>query len=156
VLFLAERVTLLDVRGLISWHIAIGALLLPPALLKTATTGWRIARYYLGDADYRAAGPPPTLLRLLGPLVVASTPGVLGTGVALVLLGEATSRRTLLTAFGQRVDALTLHQATFAVWAVATGLHTLSRLVPALRAALLPPPGTSGRPVVGAAPRSHP
>ncbi len=140
VLFLAELVTLLDVHGLISWHIAIGALLVPPALLKTATTGWRIVRYYLGDADYRAAGPPPTLLRLLGPLVVASTLGVLGTGVALVLLGEQTSRQTLVTVLGQRVDAVTLHQATFAVWAVATGLHTLSRLVPAVRTALLRPP----------------
>ena len=33
VLSLAELVTLLDVRGLISWHIVIGTLLLPPALL---------------------------------------------------------------------------------------------------------------------------
>ena len=133
VLFLAELVTLLDVRGLISWHIAIGALLIPPALLKTATTGWRMVRYYLGERDYRAAGPPPTLLRLLGPLVVLSTLAVLGTGLALVFLGEQTSRQTLVSVLGQRVDALTLHQGSFAVWAVATGLHTLSRLLPAVR-----------------------
>ena len=38
-LFLAELVTLLDVRGLLSWHVAIGVLLVPPALLKTASTG---------------------------------------------------------------------------------------------------------------------
>jgi len=37
--FLAELVTLLDVAGLISWHIIIGVLLVPPALAKTATTG---------------------------------------------------------------------------------------------------------------------
>ena len=55
-LFLAELVTLLDVHGLISWHIALGALLIPPALLKTATTGWRIVRYYVGDRDYRRRG----------------------------------------------------------------------------------------------------
>ena len=92
VLFLAELVTLLDVRGLISWHVALGALLVPPALLKTATTGWRIARYYAGSAAYRTAGPPPLALRLLGPLVVLSTLAVLGSGVALVLVGETSSR----------------------------------------------------------------
>ena len=88
VLFLAELVTLLDVRGLISWHLALGVALGPPALLKTTTTGWRIVRYYTGDRPYRQAGPPPVALRLLGPLVVGATLALLGTGLALVLLGE--------------------------------------------------------------------
>lgn len=136
VLFLAELVTLLDVRGLISWHVAIGAVLIPPALLKTATTGWRIVRYYTGADDYRAAGPPPTPLRVLGPIVVISTLAVLGTGVALVLLGEQSSRQPIVTVVGQRVDAITLHQASFAGWAVATGLHTLGRAYPAVQIAL--------------------
>ena len=48
VLFLAELVTLLDVSGLISWHLALGVALGPPALLKTTTTGWRVVRYYTG------------------------------------------------------------------------------------------------------------
>jgi hypothetical protein len=56
---------------------------------------------------------------------------LLGTGVALVLLGEATARRALFTVLGQRVDALTLHQAAFAMWAAVTGLHVLGRLLPA-------------------------
>jgi hypothetical protein len=136
-LFLAELVTLLDVRGLISWHVAVGALLVPPALLKTVTTGWRIVQYYGGAAPYREAGPPPMLLRLLGPLVVLSTLGVLGTGVAVVLAGPDRSRRTLLSLLGLRVDAITLHQGAFAVWAVATGLHTLGRFVPALQATVV-------------------
>jgi hypothetical protein len=131
VLFLAEIVTLLDVHGLISWHVVIGVLLVPPALLKTATTGWRIVRYYTGNPAYREAGPPPTFLRILGPLVILSTLAVLGTGLALIALGPQESRQTLLTVAGQRVGALTLHQASFVVWAVATGLHTLARLVPA-------------------------
>src|SRR3954452_15080190 len=66
VLFLAELVTLLDVRGLISWHVALGVLLIPPALLKTASPGWRILRYYPGSRPSREAGPPPLLLRVLG------------------------------------------------------------------------------------------
>jgi hypothetical protein len=150
VLFLAELVTLLDVSGLISWHLALGVALVPPALLKTATTGWRIARYYRGDRAYRRAGPPPVVLRLLGPLVVGATLALLGTGVALVLLGETTSRRTLLTFLGQRIDTITLHQAAFAVWAVVTGLHVLARVLPAwqlTRATSSPVPGPRRRAV---------
>src|ERR1700750_2681579 len=73
VLSVGELLTLFDVRGLISWHVAIGALLIPPALMKTASTGWRLSRYYAGHPAYRESGPPPLLLRLLGPLVVLST-----------------------------------------------------------------------------------
>ncbi len=62
IVFVAGLVTLLDVTELISWHIAIGVLLIPPALVKTATTGWRILRYYTGNGTYRQAGPPPLLL----------------------------------------------------------------------------------------------
>ena len=35
----AELLTLFDVRGLITWHVAMGALLVPPALVKTGSTG---------------------------------------------------------------------------------------------------------------------
>src|ERR1700730_3560478 len=69
VLFIAELVTLLDVRGLVSWHVVIGVLLVPPALLKTASTGCGILRYYAGNRPFREAGPPPLLLRVLGPVV---------------------------------------------------------------------------------------
>lgn len=131
-LFLAELVTLLDVSGLIGWHIAIGVLLVPPALLKTASTGWRIVRYYGGSRDYRESGPPPMLLRLLGPLVVLSTLGLLGSGLALIALGPEASRHMLVRALGRQIDAVTLHQAFFACWAVATGLHVLARLGPAV------------------------
>jgi hypothetical protein len=132
VLSVAELLTLFDVRGLVSWHVAIGALLIPPALMKTATTAWRMARYYLGDASYRTAGPPPMALRLLGPLVVLSTSGLLGSGVLLVLLGNDAGQRSLLSLVGFEVSWVTLHQGFFVVWVGATGLHLLGRLVPAL------------------------
>lgn len=133
VLSVAELLTLFDVRGLISWHVAVGALLVPPALLKTGSTGWRVVRYYRGNPAYQQAGPPPTLLRLLGPLVVASTLSLLGTGVLLILLGEQSSRTDLFSIVGFHVDWISLHQASFIVWAVATGLHLLARIVTALR-----------------------
>jgi hypothetical protein len=128
VLFLAELVTLLDVRGLISWHVALGVLLIPPALLKTASTGWRILRYYTGSRPYREAGPPPLFLRILGPLVVAATLALLGTGIVLIALGTERSRSSGL--FG--VGWVELHQAMFVVFAIVAGLHVLARLVPAL------------------------
>lgn len=132
VLIAAELITLLDVRGLLDWHVGIGVLLIPVALLKTATTGWRILRYYTGWEPYRTAGPPPTLLRVLGPLVIASTLGLLASGVLLIAIGEEHSRRTLFSALGQRVDLVTVHQALFIAFAVLAGLHLLARIAPAL------------------------
>ncbi|MDX6326969.1 MAG: hypothetical protein QOK15_3323 [Nocardioidaceae bacterium] len=137
VLSIAELLTLFDVRGLISWHVALGALLLPPSVMKTASTGWRMTRYYLGNPPYRQAGPPPLLLRLLGPLVVISTLGLLGTGVLLVLIGQQQAHTSLVALLGVRIDWVTLHQGFFAVWAGAAGLHLLGRVVPALRATVL-------------------
>ncbi len=101
-LFLAELLTLLDVTGLISWHIVIGVLLVPPALVKTATTGWRILRYYTGHPAYRQAGPPPLLLRLLGPLVVLTTLAVLGSGLVLIAIGPETTFAPLITVLASK------------------------------------------------------
>lgn len=141
VLSLGELLTLFDVRGLISWHVALGALLLPPTVMKTASTTWRMASYYLGRTPYRVAGPPPLLMRFLGPLVVVSTLGLLGTGVLLVLLGEERSHQSAATLLGLRLDWVFAHQAFFAVWAAAAGLHLLGRIVPALRLTLAPGQG---------------
>lgn len=136
-LFLAELVTLLSVRGLLSWHIAIGVLLIPPALLKTGSTGWRIIRYYTGDRPYRVAGPPPLLLRLLGPLVIVSTLAVLASGLLLVLLGTSASERDAVRVAGFGVSLLMIHKASFVVWGVCTGVHTLARIIPALQHTIL-------------------
>jgi len=132
----SQLVTLLDVTGLISWHIVIGVLLIPPALAKTATTGWRILRYYTGNRAYRQAGPPPLLLRLLGPVVVLTTLAVLGTGLVLIAVGPDATFTPLLAVAGQQISWLTLHQVTFIAWGAATGLHVLARTVPAARLAL--------------------
>ena len=132
----AELLTLVNVRGLITWHVAIGALLGPPALLKTASTGWRMIGYYRGVPAYKQAGPPPLLLRVLGPLVVLSTLGLIGTGILLVVLGEPTARTPLISLLGFRLDWVGLHQGAFVVWGAATGAHVLGRIVPAVRITL--------------------
>jgi hypothetical protein len=48
--------------------------------------------YYARRRPYRQAGPPPMALRILGPFVIFFTLAVLASGVALVLLGESSSR----------------------------------------------------------------
>lgn len=128
----AEMVTLLDVTGLIRWHVGVGIVLTALALLKTASTGWRILRYYTGSATYGSAGAPPLLLRLLGPLVVLATMSVLGTGFALIAIGQDASHRDLFAVLGRRVSPLTLHQLSFIVFAVVAGLHLLARFAPAV------------------------
>lgn len=134
VAFVVECGTLLALHAWISVHIFVGAFLVPLVLVKTATTGWRILRYYAGSAQYRDAGPPPLLLRLLGPLVVLTGLAVLGSGLALIPLGQDTFT-SLGTFAGHRIDPLTIHQACFVVWLVATGAHVLARTVPALQLA---------------------
>jgi len=125
VLFLllaAEGVTILFIRPLLSTHVFIGMLLIPPVALKTASAGWRFFRYYAGDRAYRVKGPPILPLRLLAPLVVASTVVLFATGVALLVVGPG------------RGFVLGLHKASFVVWLVATGIHVLAYVwrIPAL------------------------
>lgn len=133
VLLAVEGVTVLDIRGLITWHVVVGLVLIPPVLLKTASTGWRILRYYTGSRPYLKAGPPPMPLRVLGPLVVIATLAVLASGTVLIVIGPDASRRPLLGTAGRAVDASMIHKATFVVWLAVTALHVLGRLVPALR-----------------------
>jgi uncharacterized membrane protein len=117
VLLAAEAVTLIDVHGLITWHVAIGILLVPPVLLKLASTSWRFVRYYSGSTDYRRAGPPLMPLRVLAPFVVASTCVLFGTGVALAVLGPRDR------------GLVGLHKASFVVWFLAMSVHVLGHLL---------------------------
>ena len=116
VLLAAEGVTILFLRPLFSAHVFIGMLLVPPVALKLGSTGWRFLGYYGGRTAYVRRGPPRLPLRLLAPLVVASTIGVFATGIALLVVGP-----------GGGV-VLGLHKASFVVWLGSTGLHVLAHL----------------------------
>ena len=124
VLLAAEGVTILSVHSLLRPHVFVGALLIPPVLLKTATTTWRFARYYLGSPSYRRKGPPPWILRVLGPAVVALTLTVLGTGVALLYAGSSWHGRLL-----------TAHKASFILWFGAMAVHVIGHLPETVRRA---------------------
>ena len=115
VLLAAEGATLVAIRPLLSVHIFLGMLLIPPVALKLASTGYRFARYYLRDAAYRLEGPPSTLMRLLvAPLVVASTLGLFASGIALLAVGPGGG------------IVLGIHKAAFLVWFAALSAHVLA------------------------------
>jgi len=88
-------------------------LLLGPVALKVACTGYRFVRYYTGSAPYVRKGPPAWPMRLLGPLVMATSLGVLGTGVMLAVLGPASGQW------------LFLHKAMFVLWFGVMAIHVL-------------------------------
>ncbi len=124
VLLAAEGYTILRVRAYLTLHVVIGMILVPPVLLKIGSTSWRFARYYLGSPAYRRKGPPPLLLRLLGPIVVVLTLAVLGSGIAL-----------LLSPSSMRSELLLVHKATFILWLGAMAIHVLGHLVETLQVA---------------------
>jgi hypothetical protein len=124
VLLLVIGVTILRIRQLLSVHLFVGLLLVPPVLLKMSSTGYRFLRYYTGDARYRRKGPPELALRLLAPMVVLSTVVVFATGVALLFAGPS-SRGTLLP----------IHKDSFFVWAAFMAVHVLGHL-PSMSAVL--------------------
>jgi len=117
VLLAIEGVTILRIRPLLSPHVFIGMVLVPPVLLKVASTSWRFVRYYRGAPAYQRKGPPPVLLRLLGPVIVILTLVLLASGVGLMLVGQ--SWLPLL---------LKEHKASFILWFGATTVHVLGHL----------------------------
>jgi hypothetical protein len=114
VLFAAEGFTILSIHQLITVHFFLGMLLIGPVTLKAASVCYRFARYYTGATEYRRKGPPAALLRVLGPVVLGSSLGVLGTGVMLAVDESALG------------PWLFLHKACFVLWFGAMTIHVLA------------------------------
>lgn len=114
VLLAAEGVTIVSLSTLLTAHVFIGMLLIPPILLKLGSTGYRFVRYYTGDAAYRAAGPPATPLRILAPFLVLLTVLVFSSGVALVVTGDS---------HGSPLFAV--HKLSFILWFIVAAIHIL-------------------------------
>ena len=113
-----EGITVIDVNGMFALHAFVGMLLIPVAVLKLCSTGYRFWKYYTGDPAYRRKGPPHIILRLTAPVVVVSTIALLGTGAALLAVGPKSSD-TLVT----------VHQASFIVWVSVTTIHVLGHII---------------------------
>ena len=119
----AELATLAHLGTLLSVHVFVGVLMAGPLTVKLGSTGWRFVRYYAGSPAYVREGPPPLALRMLAPLLVASTVAVIGTGFALVVTGPA-----------RPGPFVALHVISFLVWMPAIAVHLLAhfRQVPRL------------------------
>ena len=115
VLLAVQGVTVPSVRSMLTLHVFVGFLLIPPVLVKMGSTGYRAFRYYTGDPAYRSVGPPQPALRVLAPLVVLLTIVVLASGVALVAGGH---RR------GGWI--LTVHKVSFVLWFGVMTVHVLA------------------------------
>jgi hypothetical protein len=116
-----ETLTTLALHSYLSEHIFLGLLLIPPVILKLASTGWRFFRYYTHSKPYRLEGPPRLPLRLLAPLLVISTLTLFGSGVAMIIVGHGGG------------PLLQLHAVSFAVWGVAIAIHILAYLTRVVR-----------------------
>jgi len=115
VLLAGEGATIPFIHQALTWHVLLGLALVPPVLLKLGSTAWRFVRYYGGDGEYVAKGPPPPFLRfLVAPLVTVTTVVLFGTGIALVVEHP----------HGGLV--LGLHKVSFVIWFGAMTLHVLA------------------------------
>lgn len=121
-LLTVEGVTVVQVKSLLTLHVFVGMLLVPPVLVKLGSTTWRFAKYYVGSDEYRRKGPPPLALRVLGPFVAVLTIVVFASGI-LLLLGPTSMRSQFLL----------LHKASFVLWFVAMTIHVLGHFGETLR-----------------------
>jgi hypothetical protein len=86
VLFVIEVVTVvIKPRSVLTLHVVVGLLLVPPLLVKLGSVTWRMVGYYRGDADFKRNGAPSPVLRVLGPLLTLATVAVLTSGIVLLL-----------------------------------------------------------------------
>ena len=115
ILLSAEVITTVLMGSLFGLHFFLGMVLIGPVCLKIGSTVWRFSRYYLGSEPYVRRGPPATLQRVLGPVLVITSAGVLGTGVLLALTGP-----------GLRLQKL--HQYFFYLWLIIVIIHVVHYL----------------------------
>jgi hypothetical protein len=117
VVLFVEGITVLQVRQMITLHVFLGLLLIPPATLKVASTVYRFVRYYRRSPSYVRRGAPPPLLRWTAPLLIVFTAAVLATGVALLTVGPE-----------QPGLVLKAHQFSFVVWFALMALHVVGHV----------------------------
>ncbi|HEY5261404.1 MAG TPA: hypothetical protein VIJ33_04785 [Solirubrobacteraceae bacterium] len=110
-------VTIVRIGSLLWVHLFVGLVLIPVVLLKLGSTGYRFVRYYTSNPVYRERGAPPLALRLLGPIVVATSFAVLATGVVLLFVGPESA--------GVLRE---LHKLSFFLWVAFMAIHVLGHL----------------------------
>jgi len=127
ILFALQVVTvLLGVRSVLTWHVVLGLILLPPVGLKLTSVTWRMVSYHRGRDGFADITPPPPVLRVLGLFLAGLTVTLLVSGI------------TLLDGPGwAQSPALLVHQVSFNAWLAAVVVYVVP--LPAGRA-----PGQAG------------
>jgi hypothetical protein len=107
----------MGVKNVLTLHVVIGLLLVPPLLVKIASVSWRFFRYYRHDEAYRRRGAPSTALRILGPLILLATLVLFVSGITLLLAPSAFG--------GPRGTMYTVHAGSFYIWLVLVVAHVI-------------------------------
>jgi hypothetical protein len=115
VLIMVELVTSAFLRLWLPAHTVVGVLLAGPLLLKMGSTGWRVLRYYTRAPAYVRRGPPPLVLRVLGPVLLVTTLVMVGSGIGLVVTGPIQ-------------PVLLVHVFSALAWLPLMAVHSLAHL----------------------------
>ena len=113
VLLLIEGLTLLRIGSLMTPHVVLGLILVPPVLIKLGSTSWRFMRYYTRHPEFVRKGPPKPVLRVLAPVLVASTVVLFASGIALVVIHHPYGWLAVV------------HRYVFLLWFAALAIHVL-------------------------------
>ena len=117
-LIVVELVTTARLRAFMAAHVVVGMLLAGPLVVKLGSTGYRFVRYYTRSSAYVRRGPPQLALRVLGPLLVATTLVVVGSGIGLMVTGP-----------DHAGPLLPLHGFSVLVFIPLTALHLVAHIL---------------------------
>jgi hypothetical protein len=117
VLILVELASAAILRTLLSIHVFVGVLLVGPLVVKLGSTFWRFLRYYTGSPAFVRRGPPHLALRVMAPLLIATTLVVIGSGIGLVVTGPRSAG-----------PLLPLHGYSVLVWLPLIVLHGFAHI----------------------------
>ena len=116
-LILVELVSAAILRTLLSVHVFVGVLLAGPLVVKLGSTGNRFLRYYTGSPAFVRRGPPRPALRVMAPLLIATTLVVIGSGIGLVVTGPRHAG-----------PLLPLHGFSVLVWLPLIAIHVFAHI----------------------------
>jgi len=117
VLILVELVSAVILHTLLSVHVFVGVLLVGPLVVKLGSTGNRFLRYYTGSPAFVRRGPPRLALRVMAPLLIATTLVVIGSGIGLVVTGPRHAG-----------PLLPLHGFSVLVWLPLIAIHVFAHI----------------------------
>src|SRR6266516_5642681 len=117
VLILVELVSAAILRTLLSIHVFAGVLLVGPLVVKLGSTFSRFLRYYTGSPAFVRRGPPHLALRVMAPLLLATTLVVICRGIGLMVTGPRFAG-----------PLLPLHGFSVLVWLPLIAIHVFAHI----------------------------